>query len=139
MKEFNPKTASLATFYCKIEQFWENKSPNKPYTLNDLTNEFNISNRWRYENYKSEKIVPLLKQQVDKIESELIKAMVKTPDGVKIYWQQAFNYKYSIQEKQLEQELNLNNQQPIIVNLQTDIRDIKKESDNNCLIILLIC
>ncbi len=131
MKEFNPKTTSLATFYRKIEQFWENKSPNKPYTLNDLTNEFNLSNRWRYENYKSEKIVPLLERQVDKIESELIKAMVKTPDGVKIYWQRAFNYKYSIQEKQLEQELNLNNQQPIIVNLQTDIRDIKKESDNN--------
>ncbi len=99
--------------------------------MNDLTNEFNLSNRWRYENYKSEKIVPLLERQVDKIESELIKAMVKTPDGVKIYWQRAFNYKYSIQEKQLEQELNLNNQQPIIVNLQTDIRDIKKESDNN--------
>ncbi len=38
MKEFNPKKASLATFYRKIEQFWENKSPNKPYTLNDLTN-----------------------------------------------------------------------------------------------------
>ncbi len=38
MKEFNPKTASLATFYLKIKQFWENKSSNKPYTLNDLTN-----------------------------------------------------------------------------------------------------
>ncbi len=57
--------------------------------------------------------------------------MVKTPDGVKTYWQREFNYKYSIQEKELEKELNLNNQQPIIVNLQTDIRDIKKESDNN--------
>ncbi len=131
MKEFNPKTASLATFYRKIDEFWENKSPNKPYTLNDLTNKFNLSHHWRQETYRSEKIVPLLERQVDKIESELIKAMVKTPDGVKIYWQLAFNYKYLIQEKQLEQELNLNNQQPIIVNLQTDIRDIKKESDNN--------
>ncbi|ALA98102.1 hypothetical protein SKUN_001282 [Spiroplasma kunkelii CR2-3x] len=131
MKEFNPKTASLATFYRKIEQFWENKSSDKPYTLNDLTNEFNLSRHWRQEIYRSEKIVPLLERQVDKIESELIKAMVKTPDGVKTYWQRAFNYKYSLQEKQLEQELNLNNQQPIIVNLQTDIRDIKKESDND--------
>ncbi|WP_425378932.1 hypothetical protein [Spiroplasma endosymbiont of Polydrusus pterygomalis] len=57
--------------------------------------------------------------------------MMRSPDGAKLYWQRAFKYKYSLQEKQLEQELNLNNQQPIIVNLQTDIRDIKKESDNN--------
>ncbi len=56
---------------------------------------------------------------------------MKSPDGDKLYWQRAFNYKYSLQEKELEKELNLNNQQPIIVNLQTDIRDIKKESDNN--------
>ncbi len=97
MKEFNPKTASLATFYRKIEQFWENKSPNKPYTLNDLTNEFNISNRWRYEIYKSEKIVPLLEKQVDIIESEIINFMMKSPDGAKLYWQRAFNYKYSLQ------------------------------------------
>ncbi|WP_426605461.1 hypothetical protein [Spiroplasma endosymbiont of Glossina fuscipes fuscipes] len=131
MKEFNPNKASLATFYRKIEQFWENKSPNKPYTLNDLTNEFNLSNRWKHETYKSEKIVPLLEKQVDRIESEIINFMMKSPDGAKLYWQRAFNYKYSLQEKQLEQELNLNNQQPIIVNLQTDIRDIKKESDNN--------
>ncbi|PQP78477.1 hypothetical protein C6B38_05745, partial [Spiroplasma sp. ChiS] len=87
----------------------------------------NLSSRWRHETYKSEKIIPLIQRQVDKIESELIKAMVKTPDGVKTYWQRAFNYKYSLQEKQLEQELNLNNQQPIIVNLQTDIRDIKND------------
>ncbi|KAF0850355.1 MAG: hypothetical protein EIB84_00250 (plasmid) [Spiroplasma poulsonii] len=131
MKEFNPKTASLRTFERKIEQFWRDKLPNIPYTLNDLTNKFNLSNRWRYENYKSEKIVPLLERQIDKIESELIKQMVKTPEGTRLYWQRAFNHKYSLQEKQLEQELNLNNQQPIIVNLQTDIRDIKKESDNN--------
>ncbi|GAA6238827.1 MAG: hypothetical protein SPLM_09430 [Spiroplasma phoeniceum] len=85
MKEFNPKTASLSTFKRKIEQFWADKEPNKPYTLNDLTNKFKLSNRWRYETYKSEKIVPLLERQVDKIESELIKAMVKTPDGVKTY------------------------------------------------------
>ncbi|PQM30226.1 hypothetical protein [Spiroplasma poulsonii] len=130
MKEFNPKTASLRTFERKIEQFWRDKLPNIPYTLNDLTNKFNLSNRWRYENYKSEKIVPLLERQIDKIESELIKQMVKTPEGTRLYWQRAFNHKYSLQEKQLEQELNLNNQQPIIVNLQTDIRDIKKESDN---------
>ncbi len=57
--------------------------------------------------------------------------MMKSPDSTKLYWQWAFNYKYSLQEKKLEQELNLNNQQPIIVNLQTNIRDIKKESDNN--------
>ncbi len=42
MKEFNSKTASLATFYRKIEQFLENKSPNKLYTLNYLTNELNL-------------------------------------------------------------------------------------------------
>ncbi|WP_338954359.1 hypothetical protein [Spiroplasma endosymbiont of Polydrusus cervinus] len=57
--------------------------------------------------------------------------MVKTPEGTRLYWQCAFNHKYSLQEKELEKELNLNNQQPIIVNLQTNIRDIKKESDNN--------
>ncbi len=131
MKEFNPKTASLSTIKRKIEQFWENKSPNKPYTLNDLTNKFNLSNRWRNEIYKSEKIVPLLEKQVDRIESEIINFMMKSPDGAKLYWQRAFNYKYSLQEKELEKELNLNNQQPIIVNLQTDIIDIKKESDNN--------
>ncbi len=102
-----------------------------PCTLYDFLNKFNLSNRWRYEKYKSKKIVPLLERQIDRIESELIKQMVKTPDGVKTYWQRAFNYKYSLQEKELEKELNLNNQQPIIVNLQTDIRDIKKESDNN--------
>ncbi len=38
MKELNPKTASLRTFYRKIDEFWQNKSPNKPHTLNDLTN-----------------------------------------------------------------------------------------------------
>ncbi|WP_374696453.1 hypothetical protein [Spiroplasma endosymbiont of Polydrusus formosus] len=38
----------------------------------------------------------------------------------------AFNHKYSLQEKELEKELNLNNQQPIIINLQTGVRDIKK-------------
>jgi hypothetical protein len=131
MKEFNPKTASLRTIYRKIDEFWQDKSPNKPYTLNDLTNKFNLSNRWRNEIYKSEKIVPLLERQVDKIENEIINFMMKTPDGAKLYWQRAFNYKYSLQEKELEKELNLNSQQPIIVNLQTDIRDIKKESDNN--------
>lgn len=129
MKEFNPKTASYTTFWRKIDAFWKNKSPNKPYTLNDLFNEFNLSRHWRQENYRSEKIVPLLEKQVDRIETEIINYMMKTPDGAKLYWQRAFNYKYSLQEKQLEQELNLNNQQPIIVNLQTDIRDIKK--DNN--------
>ncbi|WP_425377651.1 hypothetical protein [Spiroplasma endosymbiont of Polydrusus pterygomalis] len=131
MKEFNPKTASLRTFYRKIEQFWRDKSPNIPYTLNDLTNKLNLSRKWRYDSYASEKIVPLLEKQVDKIESELIKQMVKTPEGTRLYWQRAFNYKYSLQEKELEKELNLNNQQPIIVNLQTDIRDIKKETENN--------
>ncbi|WP_425380104.1 hypothetical protein [Spiroplasma endosymbiont of Stenodema calcarata] len=131
MKEFNPKKASYTTFWRKIEEFWNDKNPNKPYTLNDLTNKFNLSNRWRYETYKSKKIVPLLEKQVDKIESEIINFMMKSPDGAKLYWQRAFNYKYSLQEKQLEQELNLNNQQKIIVNLQTDIRNIKKESDNN--------
>lgn len=131
MKEFNPKTASYTTIWRKIEEFWKDKKPNIPYTLNDLTDKLNLSSRWRHEIYKSEKIVPLLKKQVDRIESEIINFMMKSPDGAKLYWQRAFNYKYSIQEKQLEQELNLNNQQPIIVNLQTDIRDIKKESDNN--------
>ncbi len=53
MKEFNPKTASLATFYRKIDEFWENKSPNKPYTLNDLTNKFNLSHHWIQETYRS--------------------------------------------------------------------------------------
>ncbi|KAF0849838.1 hypothetical protein [Spiroplasma poulsonii] len=43
MKEFNPKTASLRTIYRKIEEFWQDKSSNKPYTLNDLTNKFNLS------------------------------------------------------------------------------------------------
>ncbi|WP_425379047.1 hypothetical protein [Spiroplasma endosymbiont of Polydrusus pterygomalis] len=131
MKEFNPKTASLRTFYRKIEQFWRDKSPNIPYTLNDLTNKLNLSRHWRQEIYRSEKIVALLEKQVDKIESELIKQMVKTPEGTRLYWQRAFNHKYSLQEKELEKELNLNNQQPIIVNLQTDIRDIKKETENN--------
>ncbi|ALA96966.1 hypothetical protein SKUN_0041 [Spiroplasma kunkelii CR2-3x] len=69
MKEFNPKTASLRTFYRKIDEFWQNKSPDEPYTLNDLTNKLRLSNRWRYENYKIEKIVSLLERQVDKIES----------------------------------------------------------------------
>ncbi|WP_338955901.1 hypothetical protein [Spiroplasma endosymbiont of Polydrusus cervinus] len=110
MKEFNPKTANLRTFERKIEQFWSDKLPNIPYTLNDLTNKFNLSNRWRYETYKSEKIVPLLEKQVNKIESELIKQMVKTPEGTRLYWQRAFNHKYSLQEKELEKELNLNNQ-----------------------------
>ena len=131
MKEFNPKTASLSTFKRKIEEFWADKKPNIPYTLNDLTNKFNLSRKWRYNIYASEKIVPLLERQINRIESEIIEYMMRSPDGAKLYWQRAFNYKYSLQEKQLEQELNLNNQQPIIVNLQTDIRDIKKESDNN--------
>lgn len=131
MKEFNPKTASLSTFKRKIEEFWADKKPNIPYTLNDLTNKFNLSNRWRYEIYKSEKIVPLIERQINRIESEIIEYMMRSPDGAKLYWQRAFNYKYSLQEKELEKELNLNNQQPIIVNLQTDIRDIKKESNNN--------
>ncbi|PQM29748.1 hypothetical protein [Spiroplasma poulsonii] len=99
--------------------------------MNDLTNKFNLSCKWRYDTYASEKIVPLLEKQVDRIESEKIEYMMRSPDGAKLYWQRAFNYKYSLQEKELEKELNLNNQQPIIVNLQTDIRDIKKESDNN--------
>ncbi|MBW3059527.1 MAG: hypothetical protein CXB60_11000 [Spiroplasma poulsonii] len=131
MKEFNPKTASLSTFKRKIDEFWANKKPNIPYTLNDLTNKFNLSRRWRQETYRNEKIVPLLERQINRIESEIIEYMMRSPDGAKLYWQRAFNYKYSLQEKQLEQELNLNNQQPIIVNLQTDIRDIKKENDNN--------
>ncbi len=62
---------------------------------------------------------------------EIIEFIIKSPDGAKLYWQRAFNYKYSLQEKELEKELNLNNQQPIIVNLQTYIRNIKKQSDNN--------
>ncbi|WP_425378811.1 hypothetical protein [Spiroplasma endosymbiont of Polydrusus pterygomalis] len=82
MKEFNPKTASLRTFKRKIEQFWRDKSHNIPYTLNDLTNKLNLSRKWRYDSYASEKIVPLLEKQVDKIESELIKQMVKTPEGI---------------------------------------------------------
>ncbi|MBW3058457.1 hypothetical protein D6D54_02395 [Spiroplasma poulsonii] len=131
MKEFNPKTASLSTFKRKIDEFWANKKPNIPYTLNDLTNKFNLSRRWRQETYRNEKIVPLLERQINRIESEIIEYMMRSPDGAKLYWQRAFNYKYSLQEKELEKELNLNNQQPIIVNLQTDIRDIKKESDNN--------
>ncbi|WP_419335095.1 hypothetical protein [Spiroplasma endosymbiont of Sarcophaga variegata] len=131
MKEFNPKTASLSTIKRKIEEFWADKKPNIPYTLNDLTNKFNLSRKWRYDTYASEKIVPLIERQINRIESEIIEYMMRSPDGAKLYWQRAFNYKYSLQEKQLEQELNLNNQQPIIVNLQTDIRDIKKENDNN--------
>ncbi|WP_151202533.1 hypothetical protein [Spiroplasma phoeniceum] len=95
--------------------------------MNDLTDKINLSSRWRHETYKSEKIIPLIQRQVDRIESEIINFMMKSPDGAKLYWQRAFNYKYSLQEKQLEQELNLNNQQPIIVNLQTDIRDIKND------------
>ncbi|MBW3058196.1 MAG: hypothetical protein CXB60_03405 [Spiroplasma poulsonii] len=126
MKEFNPKTASLSTFKRKIDEFWANKKPNIPYTLNDLTNKFNLSRRWRQETYRNEKIVPLLERQINRIESEIIEYMMRSPDGAKLYWQRAFNYKYSLQEKELEKELNLNNQQPIIVNLQTDIRDIKK-------------
>ncbi len=102
MKEFNPNKASLATFYRKIEQFWENKKPNELYTLNDLFNKLNLSARWRYDTYASEKIVPLLEKQVDRIESEIINFMMKSPDGVKLYWQRAFNYKYSLQEKELE-------------------------------------
>ncbi len=85
MKEFNPKTASLATFYRKIDEFWENKKSPEPYTLNDLFNKFNLSRHWRQETYRSKKIVPLLERQVYKIESELIKQIVKTPDGVKTY------------------------------------------------------
>ncbi len=131
MKEFNPKTASLSTIKRKIEEFWADKELSIPCTLYDFLNKFNLSNRWRYEKYKSEKIVPLLERQIDRIESEIINFMMKSPDGAKLYWQRAFNYKYSLQEKELEKELNLNNQQPIIVNLQTDLRDIKKESDNN--------
>ncbi|WP_342255813.1 hypothetical protein [Spiroplasma endosymbiont of Poecilobothrus nobilitatus] len=131
MKEFNPKTASLSTFKRKIDEFWANKKPNIPYTLNDLTNKFNLSRKWRYDTYASEKIVPLIERQINRIESEIIEYMMRSPDGAKLYWQRAFNYKYSLQEKELEKELNLNNQQPIIVNLQTDIRYIKKESDNN--------
>ncbi|WP_342256259.1 hypothetical protein [Spiroplasma endosymbiont of Poecilobothrus nobilitatus] len=131
MKEFNPKTASLSTFKRKIDEFWANKKPNIPYTLNDLTNKFNLSRKWRYYTYASEKIVPLIERQINRIESEIIEYMMRSPDGAKLYWRRAFNYKYSLQEKELEKELNLNNQQPIIVNLQTDIRDIKKESDNN--------
>ncbi|WP_338964885.1 MULTISPECIES: hypothetical protein [unclassified Spiroplasma] len=131
MKEFNPKTASLSTIKRKIEEFWADKKHNIPYTLNDLTNKFNLSRKWRYDTYASEKIVPLIERQINRIESEIIEYMMRSPDGAKLYWQRAFNYKYSLQEKQLEQELNLNNQQPIIVNLQTDIRDIKKENDNN--------
>ncbi|WP_253301028.1 hypothetical protein [Spiroplasma endosymbiont of Phyllotreta cruciferae] len=131
MKEFNPKTASLSTFKRKIEEFWADKKHNIPYTLNDLTNKFNLSRHWRQEIYRSENIVPLIERQINRIESEIINFMMKSPDGAKLYWQRAFNYKYSLQEKELEKELNLNNQQPIIVNLQTDIRDIKKESDNN--------
>ncbi len=69
MKEFNPKTASLRTFYLKIDEFWQNKSPNKTYTLKDLTNEFNLSCKWRYNTYDSEKIVHLFEKQVDRIES----------------------------------------------------------------------
>ncbi|WP_342256384.1 hypothetical protein [Spiroplasma endosymbiont of Poecilobothrus nobilitatus] len=99
--------------------------------MNDLTNKFNLSRKWRHDTYASEKIVPLIERQINRIESEIIEYMMRSPDGAKLYWQRAFNYKYSLQEKELEKELNLNNQQPIIVNLQTDIRDIKKESDNN--------
>lgn len=131
MKEFNPNKASYTTIWRKIEEFWNDKKPNIPYTLNDLTDKLNLSSRWRHETYKSEKIIPLIQRQVDRIESEIINFMMKSSDGAKLYWQRAFNYKYSLQEKELEKELNLNNQQPIIVNLQTEIRDIKKESDNN--------
>ncbi|WP_374696996.1 hypothetical protein [Spiroplasma endosymbiont of Polydrusus formosus] len=101
------------------------------YTLNDLTNKFNLSRKLRYDSYASENIISLFEKQVDKIESELIKQMVKTPESTRLlYWQCEFNHKYSLQEKELEKELNLNNQQPIIINLQTGVRDIKK-SDNN--------
>ncbi|AXF96868.1 hypothetical protein [Spiroplasma phoeniceum] len=132
MKEFNPKTASLSTIKRKIEEFWTDKKPDQLYSVNHLTNKLNLSKHWRQENYRSENIIPLIERNIQKIEMEIIEFMMKTPDGAKTYWQRAFNYKYSLQEKQLEQELNLNNQQPIIVNLQTDIRDIKKEeSDNN--------
>ncbi|MBW3057645.1 hypothetical protein D6D54_04880 [Spiroplasma poulsonii] len=72
MKEFNPKTASLSTFKRKIDEFWANKKPNIPYNLNDLTNKFNLSRRWRQETYRNEKIVPLLERQINRIESEII-------------------------------------------------------------------
>ncbi|WP_253301652.1 hypothetical protein [Spiroplasma endosymbiont of Phyllotreta cruciferae] len=106
MKEFNPKKASLSTIYKKIDEFWENKNQMNLYTLNDLFNKLNPSARWRHDSYKNEKIVPLIEKQVDKIESELIKAMVKTHDGVKTYWNKTFNVKYAKQE----QEQNINNQ-----------------------------
>ncbi|WP_342255607.1 hypothetical protein [Spiroplasma endosymbiont of Poecilobothrus nobilitatus] len=99
MKEFNPKTASLITFKRKIDEFWANKKPNIPYTLNDLTNKFNLSRKWRYDTYASEKIVPLIERQINRIESEIIEYMMRPPDGAKLYWQRAFNYKYSLQEK----------------------------------------
>ncbi|WP_310622586.1 hypothetical protein [Spiroplasma citri] len=70
-----------------------------------------------------------MKNKLIELKDEKINFMMKSPDGAKLYWQRAFNYKYSLQEKELENELNLNNQQPMIVNLQTDIRDIK--NDNN--------
>ncbi len=99
MKEFNPKTASYTKIWRKIEKFWKDKKPNIPYTLNDLTDKLNLSSRWRHETYKSEKIVSLIQRQVDRIESEIINFMMKSPDGAKLYWQRAFNYKYSLQEK----------------------------------------
>ncbi|WP_425379475.1 hypothetical protein [Spiroplasma endosymbiont of Stenodema calcarata] len=51
MKEFNPNKASYTTIWRKIEEFWKDKEPNIPYTLNDLTDKLNLSSRWRHETW----------------------------------------------------------------------------------------
>ncbi|WP_342256263.1 hypothetical protein [Spiroplasma endosymbiont of Poecilobothrus nobilitatus] len=73
-----------------------------------------------WENKVAKKTADFIKDTINEleIEQELSLLNDRYGGGKKIYFDKYVN------------DIN-NNQQPIIVNLQTDIRDIKKESDNN--------
>ncbi len=62
-----------------------------------------------------------IRDTINQLEIELELALLNDQygRGKKIYVEKYVN------------DTSINNQQPIIINLQTDIRDIKKESDNN--------
>ncbi|WP_348735237.1 hypothetical protein [Spiroplasma endosymbiont of Ammophila pubescens] len=77
-----------------------------------------------FDNWQDEvdtKTVDFINDTINKLEIELELALLNDQygGGKKIYVEKYVN------------DTSINNQQPIIVNLQTDIRDIKKESDNN--------